>query len=201
MISVWLASFVFGHETVSKQIEGAPHEVLLVLDATTGQNAVAQAEMFTKRVQCTGLILATGVRRLERSRGRREVCRTGFTCDVGLARGVDLDYAGRVVRTAPEIGGKEQYGAGGVKLRHKGVQSAAQGRIQHRAGGRAAGGEISRGRLARHIGRACGIHRDPEALLAAAPAQVGGIAEDRVNDERSALVIRGQLKADPIRAF
>ena len=42
---------------VTKQIEGAPHEVLLVLDATTGQNAIAQAEMFGKAVQCTGIIL------------------------------------------------------------------------------------------------------------------------------------------------
>ena len=42
----------------SKQIEGAPHEVLLVLDATTGQNAIVQAEMFTKTIQCTGIILA-----------------------------------------------------------------------------------------------------------------------------------------------
>jgi fused signal recognition particle receptor len=46
------------HRIVSKQIPGAPHEVLLVLDATTGQNAVAQAETFKKTVQCTGIILA-----------------------------------------------------------------------------------------------------------------------------------------------
>jgi fused signal recognition particle receptor len=43
---------------VSNQIEGAPHEVLLVLDATTGQNALTQAENFKKTVQCTGIILA-----------------------------------------------------------------------------------------------------------------------------------------------
>jgi fused signal recognition particle receptor len=43
---------------VSKQIPGAPHEVLLVLDSTTGQNAVLQAEMFKKTVQCSGIILA-----------------------------------------------------------------------------------------------------------------------------------------------
>jgi fused signal recognition particle receptor len=46
------------HRVVSKQIEGAPHEVLLVLDATTGQNAITQAEMFTKAIHCTGIILA-----------------------------------------------------------------------------------------------------------------------------------------------
>jgi len=43
---------------VSKLIDGAPHEVLLVLDATTGQNAVAQAEHFSKAIQCTGIVLA-----------------------------------------------------------------------------------------------------------------------------------------------
>jgi fused signal recognition particle receptor len=46
------------HRVVTKQIEGAPHEVLLVLDATTGQNAITQAEMFKKEVHCTGIILA-----------------------------------------------------------------------------------------------------------------------------------------------
>jgi fused signal recognition particle receptor len=46
------------HRVVSKQIPGAPHEVLLVLDATTGQNAVTQAEQFSKSVKCTGIILS-----------------------------------------------------------------------------------------------------------------------------------------------
>ncbi len=46
------------YRVVSKQIDGAPHEVLLVLDATTGQNAIIQAEMFKKIVRCTGIILA-----------------------------------------------------------------------------------------------------------------------------------------------
>jgi fused signal recognition particle receptor len=41
-----------------KQIDGAPHEVLLVLDATTGQNAIVQAEQFKKTVECTGVIMA-----------------------------------------------------------------------------------------------------------------------------------------------
>ena len=43
---------------VTKQIDGAPHEVLLVLDAVYGQNAVIQAEQFTRTVQCSGIILA-----------------------------------------------------------------------------------------------------------------------------------------------
>jgi fused signal recognition particle receptor len=43
---------------VAGRLPGAPHEVLLVLDATAGQNAIAQAEMFKKTVACTGIILA-----------------------------------------------------------------------------------------------------------------------------------------------
>ena len=46
------------HRVVAKQIPGAPHEVLLVLDATTGQNALAQAEQFSKSVKCTGIVLS-----------------------------------------------------------------------------------------------------------------------------------------------
>ncbi len=45
------------HRIVGKQIPSAPHEVFLVLDATNGQNAVMQAEQFTKTVKCTGIIL------------------------------------------------------------------------------------------------------------------------------------------------
>lgn len=43
---------------VAKKIEGAPHEVILVLDATSGQNALRQAEEFTKAIDVTGLFLA-----------------------------------------------------------------------------------------------------------------------------------------------
>jgi fused signal recognition particle receptor len=43
---------------VSDRIPGAPHEVLLVLDATGGQNGIAQAESFKKTIACTGIILA-----------------------------------------------------------------------------------------------------------------------------------------------
>ena len=42
---------------IKKQDESAPHAVLLVLDATTGQNALAQAEIFTKVAGVTGLIM------------------------------------------------------------------------------------------------------------------------------------------------
>jgi fused signal recognition particle receptor len=45
------------HRVIGKQVPGAPHEVLLVLDGTNGQNAIAQAEQFKKKVHCTGIIL------------------------------------------------------------------------------------------------------------------------------------------------
>ena len=43
--------------TAAKVIPGAPHDVLLVLDATTGQNGLAQAREFTSSVRVTGIIL------------------------------------------------------------------------------------------------------------------------------------------------
>ncbi len=45
-------------DVIAKRIEGAPHEVILVLDATTGQNGVNQAKHFTSAVNVTGLMLA-----------------------------------------------------------------------------------------------------------------------------------------------
>lgn len=42
---------------ISREIEGAPHEILLVLDATTGQNALAQAKEFLKFSGLTGIFL------------------------------------------------------------------------------------------------------------------------------------------------
>ena len=43
---------------VQRKIPGAPHEVLLVLDATTGQNAINQARAFTAAIDVTGIFLA-----------------------------------------------------------------------------------------------------------------------------------------------
>ena len=45
------------HRVMSKQLPGAPHEVLLVLDATTGMNSLNQAREFNKAVPLTGLIV------------------------------------------------------------------------------------------------------------------------------------------------
>ncbi|MBI5957031.1 MAG: signal recognition particle-docking protein FtsY [Chloroflexi bacterium] len=43
---------------IAKQVPGAPHEVVLVIDATTGQNALAQARQFTQAVEVSGIFLA-----------------------------------------------------------------------------------------------------------------------------------------------
>ena len=43
---------------LAKQVPGSPHEVLLVLDATTGQNAISQAKLFAEHVNVTGIFLA-----------------------------------------------------------------------------------------------------------------------------------------------
>ncbi|MGO8678237.1 MAG: signal recognition particle-docking protein FtsY [Limisphaerales bacterium] len=45
------------HRVIARQLPGAPHEVLLVLDATTGMNALNQAREFNKAVPLTGLIV------------------------------------------------------------------------------------------------------------------------------------------------
>ena len=42
---------------MGRELPGAPHEILLVLDATTGQNAVIQAKMFNDEIGVTGIIL------------------------------------------------------------------------------------------------------------------------------------------------
>ncbi|MFH1008025.1 MAG: signal recognition particle-docking protein FtsY [Candidatus Latescibacterota bacterium] len=46
------------HRVLGKRKPGAPHEVLLVLDATTGQNAIEQARKFDAIVHITGIVLA-----------------------------------------------------------------------------------------------------------------------------------------------
>jgi fused signal recognition particle receptor len=42
---------------IGREVAGAPHETLLVLDANTGQNAISQARLFTKAAPVTGLVL------------------------------------------------------------------------------------------------------------------------------------------------
>ncbi len=45
-------------DVVTRKIPDAPHEVLLVLDGTTGQNAISQAKLFTEAINVTGIFLA-----------------------------------------------------------------------------------------------------------------------------------------------
>ncbi len=45
-------------QVTSKKVDGAPHEVLLVLDATQGQNTLVQAKRFSEAIDVTGIFLA-----------------------------------------------------------------------------------------------------------------------------------------------
>jgi len=46
------------HRVIARELPGAPHEVLLVLDASTGQNALSQAHAFQQAFSLSGVILA-----------------------------------------------------------------------------------------------------------------------------------------------
>jgi len=43
--------------TAEKLVPGAPHQTLLVMDATTGQNGLQQAKLFTEAARVTGIVL------------------------------------------------------------------------------------------------------------------------------------------------
>lgn len=45
------------HRVIGREIEGAPHETLLVIDATTGQNGLSQAKLFNEVTSLTGVVL------------------------------------------------------------------------------------------------------------------------------------------------
>jgi fused signal recognition particle receptor len=45
------------HRVLGKKLEGAPHEALVVLDSTTGQNAMAQIRTFGQTLPLTGIVL------------------------------------------------------------------------------------------------------------------------------------------------
>ena len=45
------------HRIIKREIPEAPHETFLVLDATTGQNAISQAKVFTETANVTGIVL------------------------------------------------------------------------------------------------------------------------------------------------
>jgi len=71
-------------DVAARKIPGAPHEVLLVLDATTGQNAVRQAEEFKKAIDITGLFLA----KLDGT------AKGGVVVAIHLATGVPVKFIG-----------------------------------------------------------------------------------------------------------
>lgn len=69
---------------VARKIPGAPHETLLVLDATTGQNAVRQAEEFKKAIDVTGIFLA----KLDGT------ARGGVVIAIHMATGIPVKFIG-----------------------------------------------------------------------------------------------------------
>jgi len=72
------------NRVVGKAMEGAPHAVLLVLDATTGQNALVQARAFQQAVQANGVILT----KLDSS------ARGGMAFAIQKELGLPIYYAG-----------------------------------------------------------------------------------------------------------
>lgn len=69
---------------IQKVIPSAPHESLLVLDATTGQNGLSQAKSFSAAVECTGLILS----KLDGT------ARGGVTVAIRQEMGIPVKYIG-----------------------------------------------------------------------------------------------------------
>jgi fused signal recognition particle receptor len=69
---------------VSKRVAWAPHETLLVLDATTGQNGLSQAQHFLKAVKVSGVILA----KLDGS------AKGGMVLSIGNQLGLPIRYVG-----------------------------------------------------------------------------------------------------------
>ena len=69
---------------VGKALPGAPHQVTLVLDATTGQNGLSQARMFLKKVAVTDLVLT----KLDGT------AKGGIALSVAAETGVPIRYVG-----------------------------------------------------------------------------------------------------------
>ena len=69
---------------IQKVIPEAPHESLLVIDATTGQNGLSQAKSFSDAVECTGLILS----KLDGT------ARGGVTVAIRQEMGIPVKYIG-----------------------------------------------------------------------------------------------------------
>jgi len=72
------------YRIAGREVEGAPHESLLVVDATTGQNGLAQAREFLKAGRITGLVLT----KLDGT------ARGGIAIGIGRSLGIPLKYVG-----------------------------------------------------------------------------------------------------------
>lgn len=72
------------HRVAGKVIDGSPHEVLLVLDATTGQNGISQARSFVEAVPVSGVVLA----KLDSS------AKGGVVVSISQELGLPLRYVG-----------------------------------------------------------------------------------------------------------
>ena len=70
--------------TVSKRMPDAPHEILLILDATTGQNALSQANLFHEALEITGIALT----KLDGT------AKGGIVISITNALNIPLDYVG-----------------------------------------------------------------------------------------------------------
>jgi fused signal recognition particle receptor len=70
--------------TIARHVEGAPHEVLLVIDATTGQNAVNQARVFHEALQVSGVALT----KLDGT------AKGGMALAIRRELGLSIDYVG-----------------------------------------------------------------------------------------------------------
>jgi fused signal recognition particle receptor len=86
---------------IGRDVAGAPHETLLVLDANTGQNALSQAKLFTEVAPVTGLVLT----KLD-----------------GTARGGVIVGLGRRVRDPGALRGRRRGGRGPARLRGRRVR-------------------------------------------------------------------------------
>src|SRR3989442_1038297 len=115
-----------------------------------------------------------------------------------MATGIDRDAPALVTAATAEVGGGVDRRAPGGQLRRQGVIYAARGGSLEGTGGRR---EVRRSGAARPVGMATGIDRDAQALVNPTAAEVGGVREHRVDDQRAAPIVSAYLKADLVRAF
>jgi fused signal recognition particle receptor len=98
------------YRTAGKKLPGAPHEVLLVLDATTGQNALSQARLFHEAVGITGVILTKMDGTAKGGVALAVAHETGLPlCYIGLGEGLeDLRPFDAEAFVAAILGGDEE---------------------------------------------------------------------------------------------